>query len=263
MLVLYETRKMFGARTAERFLPAIALFELAYFRFLEREAREEAVRTLEDVTQRVHGDYERATGRARVAPARRERSAVGATRRASSRSSASSRRRSEDARRALRRADAVEATVGAGGRAVREGARRVAPAERVAATEDAHDLSDRPRADARRVDRRSATARRRTARARRRRHARAAMLADAAHARTARSLYLAAARGIAPGVTRGRARRRWGRASPARVATTSRADARSRRRRCEDASAASRSVLHDGIVHQLSARLPRSSSWAS
>ena len=59
ILVLYESRKMFGARTAERFLPAIALFELAYLRFLEREAREDAVRTLEDVTQRVHGDYER------------------------------------------------------------------------------------------------------------------------------------------------------------------------------------------------------------
>src|SRR5436305_3694718 len=59
LLTLYESRKMFGARTAERFLPAIALFELAYFRFLERDARLEAVRTLEDVTQRVHGDYER------------------------------------------------------------------------------------------------------------------------------------------------------------------------------------------------------------
>src|SRR5579872_3186277 len=29
LLVLYESRKLFGARTAERFLPAIALFELA------------------------------------------------------------------------------------------------------------------------------------------------------------------------------------------------------------------------------------------
>jgi putative methionine-R-sulfoxide reductase with GAF domain len=35
----------------------VALFELAYQRFAEREAREEAVRTLEDVTQRVHGEY--------------------------------------------------------------------------------------------------------------------------------------------------------------------------------------------------------------
>jgi len=59
IIVLYETRKFFGTRTSERLTPAVALFELAYLRFLEREAREEAVRTLEDVTQRVHGEYER------------------------------------------------------------------------------------------------------------------------------------------------------------------------------------------------------------
>jgi hypothetical protein len=59
IVVLYETRKFFGTRTSERLAPAVALFELAYLRFLEREAREEAVRTLEDVTQRVHGEYER------------------------------------------------------------------------------------------------------------------------------------------------------------------------------------------------------------
>src|SRR6185312_12296762 len=62
MLILYESKKLFGARTAERFLPAIALFELAYLRFLERTAREEAVRTLEDVTERVHGEYEKKLG---------------------------------------------------------------------------------------------------------------------------------------------------------------------------------------------------------
>jgi hypothetical protein len=59
IIVLYETRKFFGTRTSERLAPAAALFELAFLRFLEREAREEAVRTLEDVTQRVHGEYER------------------------------------------------------------------------------------------------------------------------------------------------------------------------------------------------------------
>ena len=57
MLALYEQRRMFGTRTAERFAPCVALFELAYARYGEREAREEAVRTLEDVTQRVHGEY--------------------------------------------------------------------------------------------------------------------------------------------------------------------------------------------------------------
>src|SRR6478735_7562591 len=51
IIVLYETRKFFGTRTSERLAPAVALFELAYLRFLEREAREEAVRTLEDARQ--------------------------------------------------------------------------------------------------------------------------------------------------------------------------------------------------------------------
>ena len=57
MLALYEPRRIFGTRLLERFAPLAALFELAYGRFAERAARAEAVRTLEDVTQRVHGEY--------------------------------------------------------------------------------------------------------------------------------------------------------------------------------------------------------------
>jgi hypothetical protein len=111
MIVLYETRKFFGARSSERIAPSAALFELAFARFLEREAREEAVRTLEDVTQRVHAEYERKLGAleaklfkaagsgATATPERLltlEREAAGAL---------------EDARRAARRADAVEVQV--------------------------------------------------------------------------------------------------------------------------------------------------------
>src|SRR5205085_7157086 len=59
ILVLYETRKIFGTRTSERFGPSAALFDLALVRFLEHDARMEAVDTLEDVTQRVHGEYDR------------------------------------------------------------------------------------------------------------------------------------------------------------------------------------------------------------
>ena len=59
VLALYEPRKIFGTRTTERLAPAVALFDLAYARLAERDAREEAVRTLEDVTQRVHGEYVR------------------------------------------------------------------------------------------------------------------------------------------------------------------------------------------------------------
>ena len=113
ILVLYETRKFFGTRSSERLAPAAALFDLAYARFAEQEARGEAVRTLEDVTQRVHSEYERklglleeqllaTTGVQHGADPERlvtlEREAAKAM---------------EDARRASRRADAVEATVGA------------------------------------------------------------------------------------------------------------------------------------------------------
>ncbi len=59
VLAVYEPRKIFGTRTTERLAPAVALFDLAFVRLAERDAREEAVRTLEDVTQRVHGEYVR------------------------------------------------------------------------------------------------------------------------------------------------------------------------------------------------------------
>jgi putative methionine-R-sulfoxide reductase with GAF domain len=57
LVALVEPKRVFGTRASERFAPMVALFELAYLRFAEREGREEAVRTLEDVTQRVHGEY--------------------------------------------------------------------------------------------------------------------------------------------------------------------------------------------------------------
>jgi putative methionine-R-sulfoxide reductase with GAF domain len=113
ILVLYETRKFFGTRSSERLAPSAALFELAFARFAEQEARQEAVRTLEDVTQRVHGEYTKklaaleeklfqAAGAQEHAPPERlvalEREVSVAM---------------EDCRRATRRADAVEAQVGA------------------------------------------------------------------------------------------------------------------------------------------------------
>ncbi len=113
ILALFEPRKIFGTRTSERFQPAVALFELAYGRFLESEARQEAVQTLEDVTQRVHGEYERkltdlgqqllrATGEYAAADDHSRTVAL-------ERELAQAR---EEARRAARRADAVEATIG-------------------------------------------------------------------------------------------------------------------------------------------------------
>jgi hypothetical protein len=57
VIALYESKKIFGTRASERFAPFVALFELGFARFAEREARDEAVRHVEDVTQRVHGEY--------------------------------------------------------------------------------------------------------------------------------------------------------------------------------------------------------------
>jgi hypothetical protein len=112
LLVLYEPKKIFGTRTAERFAPAAALFDLAHARFLENDARQEAVRALEDFTQRLHGEYEKklgtleeklmkatgefASGADAVRLLELERELAAAV---------------EDARRTRKRADAVEATV--------------------------------------------------------------------------------------------------------------------------------------------------------
>ena len=115
VVVLHEGKKIFGTRTTERFAPYVALFELAFIRFAEREAREEAVRTLEDVTQRVHGEYERKLGalqhellEARGTPPGGARTADPAYVLDLERQAA---KHAEEARRALRRAHAVEQQV--------------------------------------------------------------------------------------------------------------------------------------------------------
>jgi putative methionine-R-sulfoxide reductase with GAF domain len=113
IVVLYETRKFFGTRSSERLGPAAALFDLSYARFAERETREEAVRTLEDVTQRVHAEYERKLAlleqklfqAAGAGPSAEQERLVSLEREAA--------KSMEEARRALKRAAAVEATVGA------------------------------------------------------------------------------------------------------------------------------------------------------
>ncbi|MFI5310162.1 MAG: GAF domain-containing protein [Gemmatimonadales bacterium] len=56
LVAVLEPKRVFGTRVSERFAPMVALFELAFLRFTEREARAEAVATLEDVTQRVHDE---------------------------------------------------------------------------------------------------------------------------------------------------------------------------------------------------------------
>jgi hypothetical protein len=118
VIALYEQKRMFGTRTVERFAPDVALFELAFARFAEREARDEAVRTLEDVTQRVHGEYVRrlAALEGELGQARDEARRGGAERGDPARVVQLEReaaQSSEAARRAERRAQAVEQQVGA------------------------------------------------------------------------------------------------------------------------------------------------------
>lgn len=59
VVAVYEPRRLFGTRAVERFAPVVSLFELAFARFLERDARTEAVVALEDVTRRLHDEYQR------------------------------------------------------------------------------------------------------------------------------------------------------------------------------------------------------------
>src|SRR6186997_404222 len=82
VIVLYETRKFFGTRTSERLAPAVALFELAYLRFLEQQLLKASG------PQLAHADPERLVALEREAA-----------------------RAMEDARQAGRRASAVEAQV--------------------------------------------------------------------------------------------------------------------------------------------------------
>jgi hypothetical protein len=115
IVVLYETRKFFGTRSSERLAPSAALFELAYARFLEQEARAEAVRTLEDVTHRVHAEYERKLGLLEQQLFKAAGAAAGSAGGADPERLLALEREAahalEDARRASRRAEAVEVQV--------------------------------------------------------------------------------------------------------------------------------------------------------
>ncbi len=111
VIVLYETRKFFGSRSSERLAPSAALFELAYARFLEREAREEAVRTLEDVTHRVHAEYDRRLAGLEEKLFKASEGQMGADPEQLLALEREAAKAMEDARRASRRAEAVEVQV--------------------------------------------------------------------------------------------------------------------------------------------------------
>src|SRR2546423_13726366 len=60
VLALSEPKTRFGHRLSEKVAPAIDLFALALARLAERRAREEAVRTLEELTRRLNDEHARA-----------------------------------------------------------------------------------------------------------------------------------------------------------------------------------------------------------
>ena len=60
VLALSEPKVRFGHRLSEKIAPAVDLFALAYARLAERRAREEAVRTLEELTRSLNEEHSRA-----------------------------------------------------------------------------------------------------------------------------------------------------------------------------------------------------------
>jgi hypothetical protein len=110
VLALYEQRKMFGTRTSERFASSAALFDLAFARIADREARDEAVNTLEAVTQKVHGDYLTQLGELQTELTRTQEMATSGDHVATDRVQLEQELRTaeEDARRANHRANSSE-----------------------------------------------------------------------------------------------------------------------------------------------------------
>jgi hypothetical protein len=62
VLALSEPKTRFGHRLSEKIAPAVDLFALAFARLAERRAREEAVRTLEELTRVLNDEHARAVG---------------------------------------------------------------------------------------------------------------------------------------------------------------------------------------------------------
>src|SRR5258705_6366629 len=62
VLALSEPKTRFGHRLSEKIAPAVDLFGLAFARLAERRAREEAVRTLEELTRALNDEHARAVG---------------------------------------------------------------------------------------------------------------------------------------------------------------------------------------------------------
>ncbi len=108
ILAVVEPKRVFGTRVTDRLGPLVSLFELAHARIIERDARHEAVHTLEAVTQRIHAEHEQrlAELEQRMTRQTTELQAEGdAAKIAREREEA---RRAEDARRAARQLAVLE-----------------------------------------------------------------------------------------------------------------------------------------------------------
>lgn len=57
VLALSEPKTRFGQRLSDKLAPAVDLFALAFARLAERRAREEAVKALEELTQKLHEQH--------------------------------------------------------------------------------------------------------------------------------------------------------------------------------------------------------------
>jgi hypothetical protein len=57
VIALSEPKTRFGQRLSDKLAPAVDLFALAFARLAERRARDEAVRTLEELTQKLHEQH--------------------------------------------------------------------------------------------------------------------------------------------------------------------------------------------------------------
>ena len=153
LIALLEPKRAFGTRVSERFGPMVSLFEIAFLRFAERDARLEAVRATEDITQKVHGDYLARTLAAteEQLPAGAQRSQAG--RRAGRGTAGARARRRAGCRRVPSghaKARRARAATHRFRRRARAGARRTASPQRGAPAAHAHALSSRSRAHARR-----------------------------------------------------------------------------------------------------------------
>jgi hypothetical protein len=120
VVALYESKKIFGTRASERFAPFVALFELGFARFAEREARDEAVRHVEDVTHRVHGEYVKKLAALERRLVAKQSASMSASQEHAATASrlieleAEIARANEEARRAAKRAEELEQQVAAG-----------------------------------------------------------------------------------------------------------------------------------------------------